>query len=123
MGDPTGFGQHADYVFGWEGDSLQRAMEVCTGGDGIPTNCPALTVQDMDSMNRCRLPAVVPEVVEETYIEKLPGCNPVQDGPASATLVPDCDAPATTTPAPATSVPPAVVTPAWTSRPPFKPQL
>lgn len=61
----TGFGQHADYVFGWEGDSLQRAMEECTGGDGIPTNCPPLTVQDMDSMNNCRLPAVVPEAVEE----------------------------------------------------------
>jgi hypothetical protein len=60
----TGFGQHADYVFGWEGDSLQRAVDVCTGGDGIPTNCPELTVQDMDSMNACKQPAYVPEVVE-----------------------------------------------------------
>ncbi|KAF6756027.1 hypothetical protein DFP72DRAFT_990029 [Ephemerocybe angulata] len=51
MGDPTGFGQHAGYVFGWVGDSLQRAMDTCTGGDGIPTNCPELTVQDMDSRN------------------------------------------------------------------------
>ncbi|KAH6884766.1 hypothetical protein BKA70DRAFT_1574799 [Coprinopsis sp. MPI-PUGE-AT-0042] len=45
MGDPTGYGQHADYVFGWEGDSLQRAMDVCTGQDGIPQNCRALTLQ------------------------------------------------------------------------------
>ncbi|TEB29157.1 hypothetical protein FA13DRAFT_664357 [Coprinellus micaceus] len=114
MGDPTGFGQHADYVFGWEGDSLQRAMEECTGGDGIPTNCPPLTVQDMDSMNNCRLPAVIPEAVEEQYLERLPGCNPLQYGPTSATLVEDCDAPATTTPAPASSAPPAIATPPWT---------
>jgi len=60
-----GFGQHADYVFGWEGDSLQRAMNECTSQDGIPWNCPALTVQDTDAMNNCRQAAKVPEVVED----------------------------------------------------------
>ncbi|TEB22524.1 hypothetical protein FA13DRAFT_1507939 [Coprinellus micaceus] len=112
----TGFGQHADYVFGWEGDALQRAMDVCTLGDGIITNCPVLTVQTMDEMNTCRLPALVPEPVEEQYIPALPGCNPVQPGPLSATLSVPCDsAPSTTMPPPATSsTPPAIVTPPWT---------
>jgi hypothetical protein len=64
MGDPTGFGQHADYLFGWEGDSLQRAMEVCTGGDGVPWNCPVLTTQDMETMNNCRQPNKIEEIVE-----------------------------------------------------------
>ena len=64
MGDPTGFGQHADYLFGWEGDSLQKAMEVCTGGDGIPWNCPVLTTQDMETMNNCRQPNKIEEIVE-----------------------------------------------------------
>ncbi|KAF6751933.1 hypothetical protein DFP72DRAFT_991213 [Ephemerocybe angulata] len=113
MGDPTGFGQHADYVFGWEGDSLQRAMDTCTGGDGIPTNCPELTVQDMDSMNACKQHAKVPEIVEGQYIERLPGCNPIQAGPASATVVTECDA-ASTTAAPLPTVPPAIVVPPWT---------
>ncbi|KAJ3535883.1 hypothetical protein NMY22_g6285 [Coprinellus aureogranulatus] len=111
MGDPTGFGQHADYMFGWEGDSLQRAMDVCTSQDG---RCPVLTTQDIDTMNNCRLPAKVPEAVEEQYLDRLPGCNPIQDGPEWATEVANCDAPATTVDAPSPTAPPQVVTPPWT---------
>ena len=61
----TGFGQHADYLFGWEGDSLKRAMDVCTAQDGIPTGCSALTVQDTDSMNRCKQAIRVAETTEK----------------------------------------------------------
>ncbi|KAH6911267.1 hypothetical protein BKA70DRAFT_1385040 [Coprinopsis sp. MPI-PUGE-AT-0042] len=92
MGDPTGYGQHADYVFGWEGDSLQRAMDVCTGQDGIPQNCRALTLQTDEEINKCVQTPVVDEVTEETYLEKLPGCNPIQGGPDPATPVADCTA-------------------------------
>ncbi|TEB27766.1 hypothetical protein FA13DRAFT_856259 [Coprinellus micaceus] len=114
MGDPTGFGQHADYVFGWEDDSLQRAMDVCTGADGLPQNCPVLTLQDIETMNNCRLPAKVPEVVEGQYLDRLPGCNPLQSGPEWATVVPNCDAPATTVDTPFPTAPPQAVTPPWT---------
>ncbi|TFK21040.1 hypothetical protein FA15DRAFT_624498 [Coprinopsis marcescibilis] len=114
MGDPTGYGQHADYVFGWEGDSLQRAMDVCTGGDGIPTHCEALTVQDIESMNNCRLPAKVPEVTEDRYLEELPGCNPIQGGPDPATPIPDCNAVSTTIDAETPTAAPVVVNPPWT---------
>ncbi|KAF5341623.1 hypothetical protein D9611_002161 [Ephemerocybe angulata] len=113
MGDPTGFGQHADYLFGWEGDSLQRAMEVCTGGDGIPWNCPVLTTQDMDTMNSCRQANKIDEIVENQYIDRLPGCNPLQDGPTSATAIENCDAASTWTAAPTPTAAPALVTPPW----------
>ncbi|TFK26034.1 hypothetical protein FA15DRAFT_316050 [Coprinopsis marcescibilis] len=65
MGDPTGYGQHADYLFGWEGDSLQRAMDICTDGNPDPARCPELTPQDMETMNNCRVPVTVPEITED----------------------------------------------------------
>ncbi|KAF5317617.1 hypothetical protein D9611_014866 [Ephemerocybe angulata] len=92
-----------------EGDSLQRAMDTCTGGDGIPTNCPELTVQDMDSMNACKQHAKVPEIISSASQAAIPS----QAGPASATVVTECDA-ASTTAAPLPTVPPAIVVPPWT---------
>ncbi|KAJ2921954.1 hypothetical protein H1R20_g15140, partial [Candolleomyces eurysporus] len=97
MGDPTGFGQHAAYVFAWEGDSLKRAMDVCTGATGIPDDCPALTQQSTQDMNACRQAVKVEEEVEGIYLDKLPGCNPLQAGPAPATMVQEANCNAVTT--------------------------
>ncbi|KAF6760909.1 hypothetical protein DFP72DRAFT_881756 [Ephemerocybe angulata] len=92
MGDPTGYGQHGDYVFGWQGDSLQRAMDTCTDQGGQPESCRALTVVSDADINRCTQKAVVNEVVEGQYLRALPGCNPVQNGPSTATMVDNCSA-------------------------------
>ncbi|KAH6873490.1 hypothetical protein BKA70DRAFT_282788 [Coprinopsis sp. MPI-PUGE-AT-0042] len=113
MGDPTGFGQHADYVFGWEGDSLQRAMDTCTNGNGIPTDCKVLTVQGMNAMNACRQIAKVPEEVEGKYLRELPGCNPLQSGPSSATPIANCNAPSTITNKPVQTIAVPIATPPW----------
>jgi hypothetical protein len=49
-GDPTGLGQHGDYVFGWKDDSLQRAMDTsgCFGA-----SCANLRTQSIDAARKC----------------------------------------------------------------------
>jgi len=59
--DRTGYGQHADYVFGWEGDALQRAMDKCTDIYGRPSDCTELTQRTDEDINQCRQNEVVPE--------------------------------------------------------------
>ncbi|KAF6743955.1 WSC domain-containing protein [Ephemerocybe angulata] len=96
MGDPTGYGHHGDYMFGWEGDSLQRAMDNCLDYAGHPQDCTELTMQSDEDMYNCRVPSLVDEVVEGKYLPALPGCNPLQTGPDPATIVPGCTAVSTT---------------------------
>ncbi|KAG2002983.1 hypothetical protein CC2G_003621 [Coprinopsis cinerea AmutBmut pab1-1] len=89
-GDPTGYGQHADYIFGWEGDSLQRAMDTCKSYGGP---CPTLKTQSVASINRCVQKNRVREAVDGA-LPALPGCNPIQPGPRPAVPYPvkDCNA-------------------------------
>lgn len=61
MVDRTGFGHHADYMFGWKGDSLQKAMDArCDVYDASPEKlvfppegCPQLKVQSQEVANKC----------------------------------------------------------------------
>ncbi|KAF9523414.1 hypothetical protein CPB83DRAFT_799362 [Crepidotus variabilis] len=111
MGDPTGAGQHADYVFGWEGDSLQRAMDTCNDRGDYPSSCKALTIQTDQEMNSCYQTPRINEVTEGQYIDALPGCNPIQKGPNPATMVSNCQAISTIENVPAPTQPPLVTTP------------
>ncbi|KAF2185581.1 hypothetical protein K469DRAFT_726694 [Zopfia rhizophila CBS 207.26] len=63
QGDPTGFGHHADYVFGWKGDSLQKAMDARCN-----FNCPQLKSQSQAAANRC----------SKQQTANLPGGMPVK---------------------------------------------
>ncbi|TVY75653.1 hypothetical protein LSUE1_G004355 [Lachnellula suecica] len=74
MGDPTGFGSHADYLFGWKGDALQRALDARCN-IMYPEDCP-LAVQSDDTAMACTQPAVVHEPVDG-WLAALPGNNPV----------------------------------------------
>jgi hypothetical protein len=59
-GDTTGYGQHGDYVFGWKGDSLQRALDSsCLGA-----RCADLKVQSVEEAGRCKVPVRVEEDFE-----------------------------------------------------------
>jgi hypothetical protein len=67
MGDPTGFAQHADYVFGWKGDSLQKAMDA-----NCNVNCPQLKSQSTSVANQCKQQQKVPETIDG-WLTALPG--------------------------------------------------
>jgi hypothetical protein len=91
-GDRTGYGQHGmssapggrmgiastnswegDYVFGWKGDSLQRAMDGgCTGA-----SCRDLKVITNEEAIKCKVP--------ERVKEKWEGCKyPTVNSPETA---------------------------------------
>ena len=67
MDDSTGYGSHGDYMFGWKGDSLQKAMDTT-----CYVNCPMLKTQSMAAMNACSQKAVVDEDID-SWLPALPG--------------------------------------------------
>ncbi|KAI1270371.1 hypothetical protein F5Y18DRAFT_421863 [Xylariaceae sp. FL1019] len=71
FGDATGYGNHGDYVFGWKGDALQKAMDT-----NCNINCPALTTQSIEAGNQCVVKATVDENVDG-WLTELPGGMPV----------------------------------------------
>ncbi|KAK3694457.1 hypothetical protein B0T22DRAFT_506977 [Podospora appendiculata] len=70
-GDNTGLGQHADYVFGWKADSLQKAMDTsgCMGA-----KCGTLKTQSIDNAKACAVKTLVHEDING-WLTKLPGVD------------------------------------------------
>ncbi|KAI0155359.1 hypothetical protein GGR52DRAFT_577313 [Hypoxylon sp. FL1284] len=64
-----GYGTHADYMFGWKGDALQRAMNQ---NNCFYDGCGSITKQAMTEANKCTVPDMVGEETEG-WLEKLPG--------------------------------------------------
>ncbi|KFY45936.1 hypothetical protein V495_02736 [Pseudogymnoascus sp. VKM F-4514 (FW-929)] len=71
-GDPTGYGTHGDYVFGWKDTSLQQAMDT----NCQPGPCAVLSEQSIAAGNACSKARTVNEEVDG-WLDKLPGNNPV----------------------------------------------
>ncbi|EJT71718.1 hypothetical protein GGTG_10972 [Gaeumannomyces tritici R3-111a-1] len=70
--DRLGYGTHADYVFGWQGDALQRAMDSpcmfrACGAAGGP-----LTIQRRGAKNECNVKSTVTEQIDG-WLDRLPG--------------------------------------------------
>jgi len=58
--DSRGYGTHADYVFGWKGDSLQRAMDNGCMFNACENGRP-LKSQGVAAMNACSVKDMVGE--------------------------------------------------------------
>ncbi len=74
FGDATGHGNHGDYVFGWKGDALQRAMDNNCNSDllGNAINCPTLKSQTIEKSNQCTKKVSVHEDLDG-WLKELPG--------------------------------------------------
>lgn len=74
FGDSTGYGTHGDYVFGWKGNALQRAMDAgCSSNlfsDDIA--CSTLKTQTITQGNTCKIQAVVKDNLDG-WLTTLPG--------------------------------------------------
>jgi hypothetical protein len=62
-GDSKGFATHADYLFGWKGDSLQRAMDHSCMFNACENGKP-LKSQAVSAMNNCKIPNTVHEDID-----------------------------------------------------------
>lgn len=83
FGDATGYANHADYVFGWKDDSLQRILDTPCH---FMTNCSKESnsrLQSVADMNKCTQEVRVNEDIDG-WLPELPGGYQAQYGPASA---------------------------------------
>lgn len=69
QGDATGYGHHADYLFGWKGDSLQRAMDARCDFTG----CTELQTQAFSAGNTCTQEPIVNELIDGCKCPRLGG--------------------------------------------------
>ncbi|CAA9963056.1 wsc domain-containing protein [Pyrenophora teres f. maculata] len=88
-GDPTGCGYHADFMNGWDIDTLQQAVNTCTNPSGRVEDCPVFSasLQSELKQNMCKIEEM-PKILEDDDCagpsEGLCGNVPIQYGPAYA---------------------------------------
>ncbi|KAF9532660.1 hypothetical protein CPB83DRAFT_847146 [Crepidotus variabilis] len=93
MGDPTGYGYHADFMYGWDAGVLQKAVDNCHCNPyGDPTCCAQQGIFDLNTDGHCRITKSIDEQTTGT-LAKLPGNNPVQPAGQAAIMMADPNAP------------------------------
>ncbi|KAK8054746.1 hypothetical protein PG994_009813 [Apiospora phragmitis] len=74
FGDPTGYGAHGDYLFGWKDDALQRAMDSMGKTCGSEYCDQVLTIQDgKDAIGCTKSQQAKEDVGSGEWITELPG--------------------------------------------------
>ncbi|ORX99799.1 hypothetical protein BCR34DRAFT_122694 [Clohesyomyces aquaticus] len=74
FGDPTGYGAHGDYLFGWKGDALQRGMDALGNGCSSEDCTSALKIQSGKDAIACTKAQIAKEDVGTgSWLKELPG--------------------------------------------------
>ncbi|KAK8097041.1 hypothetical protein PG999_012985 [Apiospora kogelbergensis] len=66
-----GYGTHADYLFGWKGDALQKAMDNSCMFQACENGRP-LKSQNVQAMNQCKVKSTIAENIDG-WMSELPG--------------------------------------------------
>lgn len=92
MGDPTGYGLHADFMAGWDEPTLQRIIDTCDAQFAGIASCPGVAggLVSAAEAASCRIQPANPSEQVLGSMDKLPGCNPVVGSPGPAPLVRSC---------------------------------
>src|SRR3569833_1805911 len=78
FGDGTGYANHADYVFGWKGDTLLRILDTYCYFDCTKNG---FNIQSIPNMNKCSQQPVVEEDIDGCMILNAPSnaCLPFSE--------------------------------------------
>lgn len=68
--DSKGYGTHADYLFGWKGDALQRAMDSSCMFNACENGNPLLS-QGVNEMNACQVESTVDEDIDSCKLPRM----------------------------------------------------
>ncbi|KAI1378070.1 hypothetical protein F4677DRAFT_414361 [Hypoxylon crocopeplum] len=74
-GDRTGYSSHADFISGWDEETLQKIIDGCDAGTGGMDTCPEI-IGGVNADDKCQISPVFPDPTEE-WITELPGDNKV----------------------------------------------
>ncbi|KAL7619456.1 hypothetical protein AAE478_009995 [Parahypoxylon ruwenzoriense] len=73
-GDRTGYSSHADFVSGWDEETLQTIIDTCNAGTAGMDTCP----QIIGGLNTdsCQISSAFPDPTDD-WVVQLPGDNPL----------------------------------------------